>query len=272
VSLALSRSGLRTTFCALLLAAGPLLGADAAGRVTVRFIDGRPVVDGVFVSGHGPYRFLVDTATTSNHIEPALARSIGLKATFRSELTTSLSVLPVLGCDGIEVALGPARADGQTFLLAGMETVHRLSANIQGILGQNFLSRFDYLLDVHGSRLEFGASAANAKGMRVQFRSQNGRAVVATSLGELAVDSGVNQVMLFGVAAKEMVARLFTLAGSGDVGMVSGRRLQIQGRTFWWGEAVAVPNPAETEIAGLLPVSVFRRVYISNSDGYVIFE
>ena len=40
----------------------------------MRVRDGRPIVDGVYVNGHGPYRFLVDTGTMRNLIDADLAR------------------------------------------------------------------------------------------------------------------------------------------------------------------------------------------------------
>lgn len=50
--------------CILIIAAEPLF-AEVIRHVR----DGRPVVDGVFVNGHGPCRFLVDTGSNVNLIE-----------------------------------------------------------------------------------------------------------------------------------------------------------------------------------------------------------
>jgi len=253
------------------MTSAPLPGGELSGGVKMLLIQGRPVVDGVFVDGHGPYRFLVDTATTANHIEPGLARSIGLKASFRSELTSSIGVIEVLGSDGVEVALGPVRADKQRFMFAGMDVVHQISPTIQGILGQQFLSRFDYLLDLRAGRLEFGMQAPGGRRKQVPFRNLHGRPVVSTSLGELAVDSGADWVTLFGIGISNLVRRVVTMSGSSAVGIVSSS-LQIEGRTVWRGEAAAMPHPAEADVAGLLPVRLFRSVYICNSEGYVVFQ
>jgi hypothetical protein len=209
-------------------------------------VDGRPLVDGVYVNGHGPYRFLVDTATTSNHIEPGLAQAIGLRATFRTELASAVGVVTALGSDGVELALGEQRADRQEFLFAGMDVVHKLSRDIQGILGQAFLSRFDYRLDLRGKRLEFGAQ--NLNGRRARFRNVNGRPTVRTN-----------------------VALMQTLAGSQMGGLVNSV-LSIEGRSVWRGEAVTVPGQSEPGVAGLMPVSLFRGVYVSDSENYLVFD
>jgi hypothetical protein len=249
----------------LIAAAAPLWGA-----VPLRLVQGRPVVDGVFVNGHGPYRFLVDTATTANHLEPELARAIGLVATYRAELTSSVGKISAVGSDQVAVELGDARAEGQRFLFAGMEVVHQLAAGIQGILGQEFLSRFDYMLDLRGKRLSFGAQ--EARGQRAPFRAMNGRAAVATSLGDLVLDSGAIRVILFGVDPEGSGGGYMkTLAGSQLVGMAY-RRLAIAGRSVWSGDAVALPNRNEPGVAGLMPVSLFRAVYICNSGSYAVFE
>src|ERR1700743_2662780 len=92
---------------ALLVAPNPMTGA-----VRLQVIQGRPVVDGVYVNGHGPYRFLVDTATSLNHMEPRLAHSIGLVATYRTQLTSSLGTVVVEGSDSAEVMVGAAHAEG----------------------------------------------------------------------------------------------------------------------------------------------------------------
>ena len=61
------------------------------------------------------------------------------------------------------------------------------------------------------------------------------------------------------------------MTGSLKVGTVS-RELVIEGRTIWRGEAVAVPRSPESSVVGLLPVSLFKSVYVCNSEGYVVLE
>lgn len=259
-------NGICARTCLLVMTA-----AQLAVAVKIEVVQGLPVVNGVYVNGHGPYRFLVDTATTSNHIEPRLARAIGLTPAFRTELTSSVGTVSATGIDGVEVKLGSSHADRQMFLFTGMEVVQQFEGGIQGILGQEFLSRFDYLLDLRGKRLEFGRQEAS--GQRAQFRVANGRAAVATSLGDLILDSAAESLILFGVQAEAGGSSftLRTLAGSQTVGMVY-RKLLIEGRRIWSGTAIAMPNRNEPGVSGLLPVSLFRSVYVCNSEGYAVLE
>jgi hypothetical protein len=249
-----------------MLAAGP-----AGAAVRMRIIDGRPVVSGVYLDRHGPYRFLLDTGTTLNHLDPWLAKSIGLKPTFQTPLLSATGAISANGADGIAVTLDPVHADRQTFLFGGLDAIQRSLPDVQGVLGQAFLSRFDYLLDLHGQRIEFGTPELSAHATRASFESIAGRPAVSTSLGSLVLDSGTVSVTLFGVRASIITHEMFTMTGRAKVGTVSGR-LVIGGRTFWHGEAVAIPRPAETEAAGLMPVSLFKAVYVCNSEGYVLLD
>jgi hypothetical protein len=100
----------------------------------------------------------------------------------------------------------------------------------------------------------------------------NGRTAISTSLGDLVLDSGATRLILFGVdpdRRNQGYAR--TIAGSQKIGIVS-RRLVIGGRNIWQGEAVTIPNPAESGVAGLMPLRLFKTIYVCNSEGYVVFE
>jgi hypothetical protein len=251
--------------------AAALTTTPAASGVKLQMREGRPVVDGVMVNGHGPYRFLLDTGATLNTIDPTLAQSIGLTVAFLTQLTSSTGVTSASGSEGGEIRLGPVTAGDQVFLFTGMDAVHKLSSDIQGVLGQVFLSQFDYLLDVRGGRMEFGKRELHGKGARAPFRIVQGRPVVDTSLGPLVLDSGAHLMVRFGVEATQATAEMVTMSGTMQVGMVFSK-LAIDGRTLWRGDAVAVPHTAEAGAAGLLPVSLFKTVYVCNSGRYVVLD
>jgi hypothetical protein len=260
------------TSLALTLVIPSQAAAESSARDSVKLEirDGRPVVDGVYVNGHGPYKFLLDTGSTLNHLDPKIAKSIGLAVTFRTKLTSSTGVVDAEGSEGGEIRIGPAAADGQVFLFAGMEGLHAIGSDIQGVLGQVFLSRFDYLLDQRNRRVEFG-TRAQTTGIRATFRIIQGRPIVATSLGAFVLDSGVHDMVRFGVRASGGTREMVTAAGSAAVGAVFSK-LEIEGRMFWRGEAVALAQSPETGADGLLPTSAFKTIYVSNSEGYVVLD
>jgi hypothetical protein len=244
-----------------------------AGEARMLVRDDHPVVDGVYVNGHGPYRFLVDTGTNVDLIDPHLAETIGLTPTFRSELASSMSVTIVPGADGIEVRLGLVRADEQKLLFGGLEAIRNRWPDIQGVLGQWFLSSFDYTVDLQGKRLEFGKQ--DRTGTRSRFRLINGRTAISTSLGALILDSGADRLVLFGVqpsVGSGLMSELRTVTRSQQIGMVFSKQLVIEGRKIWSGDAVAIPNRPEPEVDGLIPLSLFKTIYVCNSAGYIVFE
>jgi hypothetical protein len=244
-----------------------------SGGVKLQVRDGRPLVDGVYVNGHGPYRFLLDTGSNVNLIETGLARKIGMNATFQVDLTSAAGKIPTSGSDGNEVVLDSFKAGEQKFLFTGLAAIHHSSPDVQGVLGEWFLSRFDYTLDLRGKRLEFGKQ--DRTGAHSAVKMINARPVVSTSLGNLALDSGAVRLILFGVQPDNgpaSKAELRTVAGSQQIGSTAGKQLIIEGRRVWEGDAVAIASRSEAEVDGLLPVSLFRSVYVCNSEGYVIFE
>jgi hypothetical protein len=142
---------------------------------------------------------------------------------------------------------------------------------VRGVLGQWFLAQFDYTLNLKGRELQFGAK--NIAAARTPFRWVNGRPVVTTSLGDLTLDSGQSQLVLFGIQpGNDPAYELHTIAGSQFVGRTYGKPLLVGGRKISDGEGIAMPNKPEAGVDGLLPLNAFKAIYICNSGGYIIFE
>jgi hypothetical protein len=258
----------RILLCSVIVASGSL-----SGEVSMQVRDGHPIVDGVYVNGHGPYRFLVDTGANVNLIEAHLARSIGLSATFRRSLASLTGVTDVSGSDGIEVLLDSMKAERQEFLFCDLEAFRDRWPDIQGLLGQGFLSQFDYRLDLRGKRLAFGKQ--DPSGTRARFRMIGGRPAVSTSRGDRVLDSGAERLVLFGVEpdmSRGDRREMRTVAGSLQIGMVFSKRLTLEGRRIWSGDALAIPKRNEPGVDGLLPLLMFHAIYVCNSAGYLVFE
>lgn len=233
---------------------------------------GLPVLDGVYVNGRGPYRFLLDTGNQSNEMDPDLARELGVAAAFQLELETPAGVTTVPGARADSVAAGPegaVKAAGQEFLITRNEALRRLGAGIRGTLGQQFLAHFDYTLDLARHRMEIAGEPP--EGQRVPFRRVAGCVVIATSEGALMLDSGSNVLFLF--RASPRLENAMVTTSNADMGVAVGRApaLRIGGRRYEMQDATfrAVPG---APVDGLLPVSAFRSVYVSNSGRYVVFD
>ena len=118
--------------------------------------EGWPAVDGVDVYGQGPYKFLVDTGI---HLESSRQESGGED---RTAGDLSHHAPHVDGRHGGFRRIGnrsdtrTVRAAGQYFLFAGIEGIEQTWPDVKGVLGQEFLAHFDYLLDMRGRKSEFG--------------------------------------------------------------------------------------------------------------------
>ena len=65
--------------------------------VKLHMLMGRPVVDGVFLNGQGPFRFLFDTGAQSNQVQASIARKLGLTPIFQTKMDTVSGAIYVAG-------------------------------------------------------------------------------------------------------------------------------------------------------------------------------
>jgi Aspartyl protease len=266
---------MRHARCTLRLLIGSLIISTGClfGGVPLQVRDGRPIVDGVYVNGFGPYRFLLDTGSNVNLVESRIAGKTGMNAAFPVELASAGGKVRASESDGNEVTLGLVTAKEQIFVLSELDAIHHSFPDVQGVLGEVFLGRFDYMLDLRGKRLE--TEGQDRPGTHVAYKLINARPVVSTSLGDLALDSGVARLTLFGVLpgiSGGNTGEFRTLAGTQRAGTVTDKPLLIDGRRIWSGDAVAISNHSEQGVDGLLPLGLFKTVYFCNSEGYVIFD
>jgi hypothetical protein len=58
----------------------PRCGSPQPGNGSIKLItlSGVAVVDGVFLNGHGPYRFLLDTGSGGNLVDTSIAQTLAL--------------------------------------------------------------------------------------------------------------------------------------------------------------------------------------------------
>jgi hypothetical protein len=255
--------------CAILLPSAAV-AQTAQANIPLKVITGKAVVDGVYLNGHGPYRFLLDTGSQSNHVDSSLARKLGLAATLQFDLQTPSGGSPVRGGRVSKVTLGQAEANDQEFLFTRFDDLSNLPSDIRGILGQEFLAHFDYILDFQHHRLMFGD--ASAKGEHTGFRRIFGRMAVSTSLGDLILDSGAEMLFLFRESTRAASAQVIGASGARvDVSYETAPEIRIGDRRYRPAEAEYHPVPAAEE-AGLLPANLFHAIFICNSKQYVVFD
>ena len=250
------------------LAASPV-PAQTSSTTDFSVVGGVPIVNDVFLNGHGPYRFVLDTGSDTNLIDARLVRKLGLRAGLTLGNVTPSGESRVAAGVVDEVAVGPAKAERQEFLVAGAENVAFSELDAVGIVGQEFLRHFDYTLDWKHRRVDWGGTPPG--GERLPFRVVSNCMVIATDAGELLLDSGSTSLLLFRNGVHPGRETVVTANGEFTAAQVMGLPIRIGGRKYHADRVVfhEVPNrPAD----GALPANLFRAVYVSNSGGYLVLN
>jgi hypothetical protein len=241
------------------------------GSIRLITLSGIPVVEGVYLNGYGPYRFLLDTGAQTNQVEAAVARKIGLVPAFQVEMATATGTTHVAGGRVVKISLGSAAASDQEILFTTLDGAHALSGDIRGVLGQEFLAHFDYLLDFARHRLVFGEAAPEG-GTRVSFETIDGRPAIQTSEGKLVLDSGTNSTILYRSSQSGPDGPIIhTASGTASVSRIQNLRLRIAGHEYRSANAASIPGTLHSG-DGLLPASLFHSVFVSNSGKYAILD
>jgi hypothetical protein len=264
-----------------------------------RFVHRSQIIASTMINRTGPYDLLVDTGTEITMIDPSLAAELQLKSQDEARVLAvgfqtraSFSQL-----ERIEVGL---------HVVANHQVVVRkldlgADVHIRGILGANFLGRFDVLIDNAHKMLcldDTRAMQMAVKGKHISFLTPtlpaNGGgspkslllAVHLSGVGSrpllLKLDSGSNAQFLYDPAK-------FLNVGLSGSRLLQGQNLDGIVRTFALlpPQEMRIGNiifPRITfstflgtnrdgfrgEVDGLLPTCLFRSVYIAYADRFVV--
>jgi predicted aspartyl protease len=207
----------------------------------------------------------------------------------KAPIATSLGsiVAPVVRLP--DVAVGPARVESLLATSLPPSVADMLGDGISGVLGQDFLSQFNYTLDYRTSTLSWDEDGQIAKGERLVLEPSHGRFLVQLPQERrcecpvrLVPDSGANGVVLFaGTNADRLPVdgaatsmRVSTLAGDGTVRGVIVKELLVAPVTLRDLPAARVVLPGGTieDGDGLLPLSLFDRVSFRPHAGYMVVQ
>jgi len=222
------------------------------------------ILSEVYVNGHGPFRMMIDTSNASSLLRPPIARKLGLRSIGLLEQVTAAGVwrLPASLLD--EVRAGNVIDKTVEIMIADVPV-----PGVDGVLGQTWLLRHDYLLDYRNQRLVLDG-APPAGGVRAELRSGDGRPAILAQVDsrpqELVVDSGAQLLVLYEPPAEPAHARLLTNGDSVAAETCSAK--VVIGPGYSRKMTAARVNPLNQTL-GLLPASAFGSVYISNRDGLV---
>ena len=254
----------------------------------------------VFINHAGPYPFLLDTGAQITSIDPALAAALQLKPHVAGEISgvASHEAVPLADVDDMQVG-GQSIPHAQV----AIQSLSRLQAadpSVRGVLGGDFLRRFDVLIDQADSLLCLGKAGemrSHMHGDQLAFatpHSERGAAstepliipVRLSGMPEhpllLLLDSGANAPFLWkveeamrtrsvtapNISAGQRAQPAFTILPPQD--MRVGELLVHQ---ISFAIPTAIGNAAaRIDVDGLLPTAQFRRVYIDYDHRFVVLE
>jgi hypothetical protein len=287
------------TRCSAAVAGGQSNGFD----IHFKLLCGSLILVPVTVNGSGPYDFVLDTGTSTTSIDPKLAAQLALPWVGRTTQYDVQSSSAVPMAHATELGLGGAKVQNLSVLVESMAGLNYFDGKVRGVLGENFLSRFDLLLDnrhreVHLEEPLAGSMVEDLEGERiplVDHGSAEGEPTYnrllltakAPDVGAneltFALDSGTSTVVLFrNTHTGAWVLRRGDLdvPGSSNSLQPGTRPIHLRhlqtltlGRRVLADLAAAVPTSSPAEDSdGLLPTGIFHSVYISHSGGFAIFD
>jgi predicted aspartyl protease len=258
-------------------------GTGSVVRVSVRG-NGRLVIP-VSVNGKQECRFLFDTGATTTVIDEKLAARTGVDARSRESVYTFAGNVPMSAGRVEMLAIGNRGMAGMEVLVADLGPLFNLDADIDGILGEDVLSRFNYLLDRRGRNLEIEQESSLSPappGTKVSFERRGGKIYVPVAEGavRLILDSGNPYLVVYEDAVPKLQTSVESANnGTGAVGSSSRHRairpcriaeLQIGDRLLRKVEALLSARDAGRWEDGFLPLHFFDSIYVNNAQNFLI--
>lgn len=263
---------------------------QAQPEIHFRIAGGKLIVASLMSGKEGPFDFVLDTGADTTIVDSSIAGKLGFAAldTIRQSNLTGSQMVEYGTITSLSA--GPVRADHLLVLVESLAVVRRIDSHIVGIVGQNFLSHFNYLLDYrkHLLRIEGGNEIASTlQGDRVPMEArENNRMMVAAvaqsqsrAALKLMLDSGANSLVLLNRASNaldlrgEESATLSTTMGNSRVrtGLVGSLNVGPETLRNLVATLPAI-DPGGRNGDGLLPTALFDAVYVNNREGFVVLN
>ena len=235
------------------------------------------------VGGAGPFNFILDTGATRSVVGDDLAGLLNVPVVARAELVTSAGseMRGVVQLARVEVA--GARVESLLASVLPAARLRALATGVRGLLGQDFLSAFNYTLDYRRRRLIWDQPGDVNCGEPSALRliAAEGRYVVhlpasgSTRALRLVPDTGAEVFVFFHAPGKAAPAipigsaRMTGLAGDRGVRAASAPRLVV-GRVTLRDQPAVIVDRRDESADGLLPLHAFASVSFNMRDGCMV--
>lgn len=276
----------------------PALGgaADAPpNSVPLTLHDAGHVTVTVAANGVGPFRFLLDTGSTGSAVFQSMATRLALVPTSRTEVVTAtgsnLREVVRLG----RLRVGAAEVPDIDATLLTDDERRQTGLPIDGILGQDFLSKLHYTIDYRRRRLiwdDLGVATeaplnTRPKGTRLPLLMASGRSIVelpqhvaGTPPLRFVADTGASVVVVF--EGRSAISVPMVADGHAEAATVLSTRkfqlarllnLKVGTLALLNQPAVILPYAhAEPDVDGLLPLHIFASVSFRPREGVVVLS
>jgi hypothetical protein len=264
-----------------------------------RFVERSIIVVPVTVNDSGPYDFVLDTAAQVTTVDPALASELHLKLEGKAGVSGAGFSTLAEYAHADRLRAGEYAIDDSLLLVHNLGQIQLEDRRVRGILGENFLERFDLLIDyphgivclddggrmrekVRGERIALEPRPGGTKNLpftdplivQVRFSGRERRQLL------LQLDSGINAPLLFEAGGEAV--RTASLQSTGTDGVKRGYDilppLDIEvGKRLLQRISFVVPSAPrggirDSKIDGVLPTILFQRAFISYADRVAVLE
>lgn len=263
---------------------------QSSETIQFKLRDGYLMVVQTMVNGSGPFNFLLDTGTTRTVIDPDLAQQLHTPTVGEVSLTGMLHQRQDKLVQLKDVRLAEVSVSGLSAVVDKLTRQKILAPGIRGVLGEDFLSKFDILIDYKQHWLRFGDPPPAGERCRFETIGEyhgsptTNRLLIAVELMEvsrgkvqLQLDTGAKVPELFPVShlspsPQPWGGSMATNSGANGTTIYSNITLKIGTRIFRGVDVFQSRRAVAFDAEGLLPASIFRRIYISHSGGYVVLN
>lgn len=258
------------------------------------------VIVAVSVNHLGPYNFLFDTGTETSILDSSLTAVLHLNPQNSARITGVGFRAPASFAHLDLLEVGSHGVANQQVLVYDSQNPELDNLRVRGVLGEDFLGRFDMLIDNAHSLLcldDSAAMRADVKGPHIALATQVGRSahtygapIITVRLSDsarpvrLQIDSGSNVCFLYNTT--EYMPLGFLRSSSVPGTSLNGSRrsfstlpeqdvqiglLELPRVTFYTFAGVQKAS-SPVEFDGLLSTGLFRRVFISHTDQFAVLD